>query len=247
LGGCSTLAAFLERFFPVIGGPHELHRVVPLLEERGGDFCASLRTDPEMVALTCRAGFLPMSEDVTGREVLLIKSHEHRCVLDPEELHVSRSTRRRARGLLLRIDYGFDSCLAAIVDYHADRWLSDSLCAALVSLHRAPLHGVRARSVELYAGRDLIAGEVGYTCGGVYTSMAGFHVRSGAGSVQLAALGVVLRRAGFVFWDLGMEMEYKRALGARVVARRPFLERYRAMARMPTPELPDGTECTGLL
>ncbi|MFW5789531.1 MAG: leucyl/phenylalanyl-tRNA--protein transferase [Spirochaetota bacterium] len=237
----------LDRSFPLVAGPDDLDRVVPLLEERGGEFCASLRTDPEMVAACCHAGFLPMSEDQTGHEVLLVKSHRRRCVLAPGELHRSKSTRRRARGLTVRVDHDFARCLDEVVRWHPDRWLTDPLCASLAILHREPRYGVRARSVEVYDDDALVAGEVGYSCGLVYTSMAAFHGRSGSGSVQLAALGVLLRDAGFALWDLGMEMEYKRALGARVTARRPFLELFRSYRDRPTPALAREADCASLL
>ena len=241
------LPVLLAQLFPVVSGPHELDRVDEVLAERGGEFVASLRSDPEMVAASCRRGYLPMSEDFTGHEVLLIKVHEQRMVLELPELHVSRSTRRRARGLELRIDAGFDRCLQAIVVYHPERWLTAPLCDALCELNRRPRAGVGTHSVEVYARGELVAGEVGYTCGAAYTSMAAFHTMSGAGSVQLAVLGVLLREAGFAFWDLGMEMEYKLALGARTVGRDAFLRRYRTVASEPTPALPSGAACGPVL
>jgi len=243
----SMLPVLLGRLFPVISGPADLGLVPDLLERSGAEFCACLRTDPVMVARTCRAGFLPMSEDFTGHQVLLVKSHEERCVLEPGALHVSKSTRRRARGLLLRVDHDFDGCLGAIVDHHPDRWLTESLCASLRSLHRVPIDGVRPRSVEIYSGSDLVAGEIGYTCGGAYTSMTGFHRVSGTGSVQLATLGTLLERSGFAFWDLGMVIEYKIALGSRVFVRDEFLARYASVAALATPALPESARCETVL
>ncbi|MFW6289091.1 MAG: leucyl/phenylalanyl-tRNA--protein transferase [Spirochaetota bacterium] len=243
----SLLPVLLSRYFPVISGPEDLPLVAGLLENTHSEFCACLRTDPEMVACTCRSGFLPMSEDFTGHDVLLVKSHEQRCLLEPGGLHVSRSTRRRARGLTVRIDHDFDSCLAAIVDHHPERWLTDRLCDSLRSLHRKPRSGVKARSVEVYSGAVLVAGEIGYTCGAAYTSMSGFHSASGAGSVQLAALGTLLEQAGFSFWDLGMVIEYKIDLGSRVYEREAFLERYSEAGRRPTPDLSRSAACDELL
>jgi hypothetical protein len=46
--------------------------------------------------------------------------------------------------------------------------------------------------------------------------------------VQLLALGVSLRQAGFAIWDLGMPMRYKSELGAAELDRTTFLERYRS-------------------
>ncbi len=243
----SMLPVLLSRYFPVISGPEDLPLVAGLLENSHSEFCACLRTDPEMVAETCRSGFLPMSEDFTGHDVLLVKSHEHRCVLDPGNLHVSRSTRRRARGLTIRIDADFDSCLETIVNHHPERWLTDRLCDSLRALHRAPLAGVRTRSAEVYADGVLVAGEIGYTVGSAYTSMSGFHSRNGAGSVQLAALGLLLEQAGFSFWDLGMVIEYKIELGSRVWEREAFLERYHAAGADATPDLPQSVSCQDVL
>lgn len=243
----NVLPVVLSRYFPVISGPADLPFVARLLENSHSEFCACLRTDPEMIAHTCRSGFLPMSEDFTGHDVLLVKSHEQRCVLEPGALHVSRSTRRRARGLTIRIDHDFDSCLKTIVNHHSERWLTDRLCDSLRALHREPLAGVRTRSVEVYADGVLVAGEIGYTVGSAYTSMSGFHSASGAGSVQLAALGTLLEDAGFSFWDLGMVIEYKIDLGSHVWEREAFLQLYRVAREGPTPDLPPTAACGELL
>ena len=243
----SVLPMVLERFFPVIEGPDDVPRVVDLVDARGVEFCASPRLDAEMVARVCRAGFLPMSEEFTGHEILLVKAHEQRCLLDPAELHVAKSTRRRARGLAIAVDEDFERCLDAIVAHHPDRWLTDRLNEVLRELHARPRGGVATHSVEVYDGSRLVAGEIGYTCGGVYTSLSGFHAQSGAGSVQLASLGVLLWRAGFAWWDLGMVIEYKLALGARVFGREEFLRRYAGAAGSRTPALGGREWCEPLV
>ena len=241
------LAAALDRLFPFVDGPDDLPLVPRLLEERGGEFCVATRHDPQMVAAVCRHGYMPMSEDSTGLDLLLIKSHRSRCVLDPSSVHVSKSTRRRSSGLDIRVDSAFIECLGRIVRHHRDRWLSRSLCEALRSLHRTPMNGVAARSVEVYARGELIAGEIGYTCGRAYTSLSGFYAVSGAGSVQLACLGRLLARAGFALWDLGMEIDYKIRLGARLVERSRFLSEYRTACAEPTPSIQLRASCEELL
>jgi leucyl/phenylalanyl-tRNA--protein transferase len=102
-------------------------------------------------------------------------------------------------------------------------------------------------SVEVFHGRQLVAGEIGYTCGTAYTSLSGFHRLSGAGSVQLGCLGRALAGSGFSFWDLGMEIEYKLRLGARLLARDPFLASYRAAGSRATLELSIDADCAELL
>ena len=242
------MLAALTRRLPLVSGPHDLPDVPALLLERGGEFCVATRIDSAMVAAVCRHGYLPMSEDWTGRELLLIKSHAERCILEPSRVQIARSTRRRAPGLRLRVDSDFARCLERIVATYADeRWLTARLCDALLSLHERPTEGVRMRSIEVLAHGEMVAGEIGYTCGGAYTSLSGFHSVSGAGSVQLACLGLLLGEAGFALWDLGMEIAYKRALGAFPVDRSRFLERYRSVRDRPTPRIRSDVDCEELL
>ena len=89
----------------------------------------------------------------------------------------------------------------------------------------------------------LVAGELGYTVGAVYTSLTGYSNESSAGSVQMAALGSALQQAGFTVWDLGMDMDYKRDLGACLVERDDFLQlvhTHRVSRDCPLPH-PDAT------
>jgi len=48
-----------------------------------------------------------------------------------------------------------------------------------------------------------------------------------AGSVQLYALGALLRLRGFTMWDMGMGMAYKTSLGGEDVPRAQFVEKLR--------------------
>lgn len=69
----------------------------------------------------------------------------------------------------------------------------------------------------------LAGGEIGYTVGDIYTSLTGFSCEDSAGSVQLLALGKLLKDNGFKLWDLGMEMDYKSDLGSRMMPREQFV------------------------
>mmetsp|Transcript_17175 Transcript_17175/g.24281 ORF Transcript_17175/g.24281 Transcript_17175/m.24281 type:complete len:352 (-) Transcript_17175:454-1509(-) len=84
---------------------------------------------------------------------------------------------------------------------------------------------VRLYSIEVWRedSGELAAGELGYSIGNIYTSLTGFSSRDGAGSVQLVALGNLLQLCGFKTWDLGMDIEYKKNLGAQCICRDEFL------------------------
>jgi len=75
-----------------------------------------------------------------------------------------------------------------------------------------------------------VAGEIGFTVGGVYTSLSGWTEErnsDGLGFAQLVLLGRWLQRKGYAFWSLGHcyspEMDYKRELGHRIFPRTDFL------------------------
>ena len=86
--------------------------------------------------------------------------------------------------------------------------------------------------MELYSeAGELVAGEVGYTIGRTYTSLSGFSSRkkehANTGTLQLVLLAGYLQAEGFLFWNLGHpSMEYKTRLGAEILPRRQFLNRW---------------------
>lgn len=80
-------------------------------------------------------------------------------------------------------------------------------------------HRVRFHSIELWQDGKLVAGELGFSVGGIYTSQTGFRTGSGTGSIQLFVLGQLLLERGCKLWDFGMEMGYKNDLGASTIPR----------------------------
>ncbi|TVR66720.1 MAG: hypothetical protein EA427_15725 [Spirochaetaceae bacterium] len=236
---------------PVIEDEGGLPLVPALLAGTGEEFCLSRRVDADMIGRCCQLGYLPMADEYLGTSLLLIKCHRKRMVLRFPRVHVSRGTRRRLRRepFFLALDGQFEAVMAETSRHHEESWLTPALGAALLELHRNPRHGVSVHSVELTGPEgDLVAAELGYRCGGAYTSLSGFHRRSGTGMIQMVALAFLLRRAGFAFWDLGMDIPYKRDLGARPVERAAFLEEYRRVAAEAPPGFPgEPVDCRELV
>lgn len=249
-------------------GLSDLDKVLPRLVDQGlpdgGEFLiADLDGDertPAIIALLVWHGFLPMA----GMGMLLPKIHQARCILVPGEVHIGRKVRRRSKGFRLTVDQAWGDVVRNIqmltfTTHQGDCWLSDELARAYRAV--GDLDGLRRRgvlfhSIELWHidSGQLVAGEVGYTCGGVYSSCTGFAQKDGfpgAGSVQLAALGIWLARCGFEIWDLGMELEYKLELGCRLAPRAEWAKQIRSLrtnttARLVSPE-GDGAETDRLL
>ena len=76
----------------------------------------------------------------------------------------------------------------------------------------------------------VLAGEIGFSVGQVYTSLSGWtasRTSDAHGTSQLVLLGLWLQKKGYAFWSMGHcyspQLEYKRALGHRILPRWDFL------------------------
>ncbi|GKY98477.1 hypothetical protein MPSEU_000805000 [Mayamaea pseudoterrestris] len=203
-----------------------------------GDFCFTPIFDARLISSLMAEGFLPIATE----GFLLPKLHEERCVirLDQEALHTSKSTRKKAKRYQLTVNTSFRRVVEACRQQHGETcWLYEPLVQAFETIHsnvsnaanvyNARTHQVEPCPVRLYSievwneQRELVAGELGYTVGSMYTSLTGFRFEDGAGSVQLAALGHLLIANGFTVWDLGMDMAYKQHLGTSLIKRADFV------------------------
>lgn len=220
----------IQAFIP----PHLRQFVAPYY----GDFCFTSIFDARLISALMAEGFLPIATE----GYLLPKLHEQRCVinLDQNALHISKSTRKKSKRYSLTVNTSFDKVIEACRRQHGETcWLYDPLVRSFRAIHMNPDNygailnpqtgkvepcPVRLYSVEVWnEEKVLVAGELGYTVGCIYTSLTGFTVENSAGSIQLAALGCLLLSCGFALWDLGMDMDYKRRLGADLMSRSDFL------------------------
>jgi len=210
------------------------------------DFYVSRSFDPQLVVQLMSEGFLCIST----RGYLLPKLHVERCVLqlNPESnLHISKSTRKKSKRFLLSVNESFDEVVAGCHKQHGTNWLYPPIVASFRAIHEKTIdpsnRGVNAMimannsiqpedttpvrfyTVEVWNAETgaLAGGELGYSVGGIYTSLTGFSNEDAAGSVQLVALGKLLTKCGFEYWDLGMDLEYKRRLGAEMIPRAEFV------------------------
>lgn len=201
-------------------------------------------SDEWSVQLYCglaEAGFISTSffHEELGELLLPEIQHEY-AVLDWENLHISRKIRKTIKSTILedeRFYLAFSSDLSAVADgierTHEANWLTLQYRALLETVGRES-STVTPVAVELRHGESerLAAGEIGYIIGAVYISLSGFCERETAignlGTIQLIFLAKLLEKYRFEFWNLGHpHMEYKRALGANIISRGEFLERWK--------------------
>lgn len=200
---------------------------------------------PGFYRLLARSGFINISLEHPELGALLIPEMQSRwAVLDWPNLHVSRTMRRWLRSprcaegaFQLRVGYDLDAILAAIQRaWQPETWLNDRYAQLVRELAaEGPVDDfevVATGLVSARAGERLVAGEIGYRVGRIYSSLSGFFDRSdrafaNTGTLQLLLLAHHLEQSGYAFWNLGEPtMAYKRSLGARLLPRRVFLERW---------------------
>ena len=199
------------------------------------DFCQTPCFHPRLIVQLMAEGFLP----IATQGVLLPKLHQERCVVSlPHHLHTKKSVRKKSKKFNLSINLCSNQVVQGCHDQHTNCWLILPLVAAFNAIlaaggadatvndkHKATAT-VRVYSIELWnmETNTLVAGELGYTVGSIYTSLTGFLRENNAGSVQLAALGALLSICGFTTWDLGTAMDYKIELGAHLLPRADFVD-----------------------
>lgn len=227
-------------FMPPVSSVDEAREALALLDAMGlGEEEYFWAHDMSQTALLgfMRCGCLPMAFQNDGVTLLTPKLHNRRCVLSWSDLHISKSTRKKAARYSLSINACFDDVVAGVHQQHGENWLYPPLAAVFGSLHeRQPDEQQRILSIELWKDGVLVAGELGYTVGAVYTSLTGFydHAVHGAGTVQMAAMAAYLSQHGFQLWDLGMEIEYKTQMGATTMDRATFLSSLDQLAQHHT-------------
>ncbi len=211
--------------------------------------------DADFYIALARAGFISISFRDSEHGTLLLPELQRRyAVLDWENLHVSSRIRKLMRsgqleeeGIELCVLSNHERVLERVLGYHGreSTWLTEPYCELLGRLPTGDQTDFALHGVELWSRKRnrLVAGEIGYTMGATYTSLSGFCTRPdprwrGFGTLQMVLLAERLKGCGFAFWNMGHpEQAYKRALGAKLVERKIFLNRW-LLARDAQPDRP---------
>jgi Leu/Phe-tRNA-protein transferase len=193
--------------------------------------CLALDFDPAFAAGLMAEGFLLMSglvrTDTAVITVLIPKHHLQRSVLFFEDLHQSRSVKRFLPRYELRADEDFDLIIKKCIAVHGGDWLTEPLVELIRTIRARCDPRARPFSFGLYRDGKLQAGEFGVLSGRVYTSYSGYREESSAGTVQMILTACWLKEHGCAFWDLGMPLDYKAKLGAKLLNTAEFIRIFR--------------------
>eukprot|EP01134_Creolimax_fragrantissima_P002193 CFRG2193T1 len=206
------------------------------------EYCLSTSFDPYLITRLMYFGFITMGlyDHMQRTHSLIPKMHKHRCILHFPSLKMDKSIRKRSKRFQISFNRRFDRVLDECVNANGNAWLTLPLVQVFKYLHHNTVKTRPAKlcSFEVLNEGMLVGGEIGYTVGTVYTSLTGFHTMNSAGTIQMIATAKLLQSLGFAFWDLGMDLPYKRRLGAITHPVNDFLSIYDGLRDLPTPVLP---------
>lgn len=226
---------------------------IMLAIEYDKEYCISMDFNPEFVGRLMEAGFLVMSTNLAeeGAEdeyLLLLQLHLVRSALFFDNLHIKKSIRRFINRYKLCPDTEFDYIIERCVEKHGSGWLTSPLVDCIKKIRQnavekqpfnhapcslKPVPYAYPACFALYredsdGTKKLVAGEFGVVCGNVYTSYSGYYDEDNAGTVQIILTTRYLQENGFLFFDMGMPLNYKTDLGATDISPDEFIRLFRA-------------------
>ena len=190
------------------------------LREPNGLLAAGGDLSHERLLAAYRHGCFPWYQD---GQPLLWWSPDPRTVLFPNELHVSRSLRKRIRQGEFQVT--FDQAFTDVIQgcagprsYSDGTWITTPMQQAYVQLHEM---GV-AHSVEVWQEQHLVGGLYGLAIGKLFFGESMFSRATDASKVGFVTLVEQLRDWGFVLIDCQMPTRHLESFGARSIAREQF-------------------------
>ena len=188
---------------------------------------------PERLVAAYARGVFPWYDE---RSPILWWSPDPRLVLEPRELHVSRSLARTIRRGTYRVaaDTAFEQvirrCAAKGRPGQRGTWITPEMIAAYCELHRLGF----AHSFEAWEGRRLAGGLYGVSLGAAFFGESMFADARDASKVAFVRAVEWLAARGVSLVDCQVRTEHLVSLGAREIPRARFLARVAAALEAPT-------------
>jgi leucyl/phenylalanyl-tRNA--protein transferase len=180
-----------------------------------------------------RQGIFPMPVGERGAPMYWW-SPVRRGVLRVAGLRVSRSLRRSARELEIRVDTACPEVIAACADpRRTGAWIDRDIRAAYVRLHELGW----VHSVEAWRGDRLVGGLYGVAIGGLFAGESMFHRERDASKAALLGLVRLLddEHADRRLVDTQWVTPHLASLGVEEISRRDYLDRLPALLAVPLP------------
>ncbi|WP_207062200.1 leucyl/phenylalanyl-tRNA--protein transferase [Motiliproteus sp. SC1-56] len=192
------------------------------LDDPNGLLAAGGDLTPARLIEAYRGGIFPWFDD---QQPILWWSPDPRCVLFPEQMHISRSLRKRLRrgDYRVTLDSAFTEVIGACAQPRQDSestWITTQMTQAYTELHRRGI----AHSVEVWMGDNLVGGLYGLAMGRLFFGESMFSRGRDASKIALVRLVEQLRLWGYHLIDCQVYSDHLASLGATEIPRKHFLE-----------------------
>ena len=191
------------------------------LDEPDGLLAAGGDLSPERLVAAYKHGTFPwFSQD----DPILWWSPNPRCVLFPEQIHISRSMRKQLKKGHYRVtfDEAFTQVIQACASTREETtgtWISPEMQTAYTQLHQQGI----AHSVEVWENEQLIGGLYGLGIGKLFFGESMFSFQASASKIAFIALCQQLKTWGYPLIDCQVHNEHLESLGATNIPRDEFI------------------------
>jgi leucyl/phenylalanyl-tRNA--protein transferase len=188
--------------------------------------------EPGTLLAAYRAGIFPMPIGTSRRraEPMAWFSPVRRGVLHLDQVKVSRSLRRSARTMEIRVDTAFEEVVDACADpRRPSGWIDGRIREAYAGLHDLGW----VHSVEAWRDGRLVGGLYGVALGGLFAGESMFHRETDASKVALLGLVDLLRDGEERLIDTQWATPHLASLGVAEVDRAAYLSRLPDLLAVP--------------
>ena len=175
------------------------------------------------LSLAYQRGIFPwFSED----DPIIWYSPDPRMVLFLDELKVSKSMKKVMKNHNYELSFNkdfsqvIDLCKRTPRKGQDGTWITEAMKAAYIELHKAG----RAKSVEVWKGKNLVGGLYGVDLGSVFCGESMFSLESNTSKIALISLATQLIEQDYKLIDCQIYNDHLASLGAREIPRNEFLK-----------------------
>lgn len=146
---------------------------------------------------------------------------EPRAILRAEDLHLSRSLRRRLRknDFSVRTDTNFEGVIDCCAQRSEGTWITPYMRTAYMRLHELG----HAHSFEVCMNDELVGGLYGVQVGGLFAAESMFHRVTDTSKIALVTAVTALFDAGFQLFDVQFMTPHLASLGVSLLPREEYL------------------------
>jgi leucyl/phenylalanyl-tRNA--protein transferase len=191
------------------------------LEDPDGLLAAGGNLEPKTLLSAYYQGIFPW---YSQGDPLLWWSPSVRCLIKPEELHISKSLKKmiRQKDFTISFDQSFEAVITACsrADTDQETWIDQEMIDAYSELHQLG----HAHSVEVWRDNKLIGGAYGVAIGAVFCGESMFSRQPSSSKIALAYLSKHMINLGFNWIDCQLETDHLLSMGAQLLSRNKFLQ-----------------------